>query len=374
MSRAYGNLLILLSLVVSQAGRAQRIFHDATRDTQAQAAASASKEVLSGALFEVQLKNLEQLGKQQIETVMQWQEVKMRAAINRFAAWQDVSTVIQRVDSRLAPYLDVAAESGLAASRLKEIKERAAAIPKLLRDIKGSDTHKDVIGDILSHAGDAKEAIAFAENTALKDNPATVTALNEIVATVEQVQKLYTSLKGALEAAAAVKVPLASLRPDPLQTELELLRVEEEHLKALGLIRARQALEVGAIKRTLDAARAFANRFPPTENIEATLERLQRSADRDPLEFALFALHYAAAVAAQQETSADLAALRKDLEDRRYSIQRSAVSAGTYEQTARAAAARLSNYWKAGLKPQDLADLLYHISTAASLPIIAAKQ
>ena len=159
-----------------------------------------------------------------------------------------------------------------------------------------------------------------------------------------------------------------------MQTKLELLRVEQAHLQTLGLIRARQALEVGDIKKTLDAARNFVARFPKDEPIERTLAGLKLSDDRDRLEFALFALYYAAAVAAQQETSANLAELRKSIEERRYSIQRSAVNAGTYEQTTRAVADRLALYWKAGVKPKDLAGLLYDLSTAVSLPILASKQ
>ena len=353
----------------------QRVFHDAKRDTQAQAAVTASKDVLSGSLFEAQLKNLEQLGTQQLETVVRWQEVRMRASLNRFTKWSDVASVLKRVDDRLAKSLDAPGEDAFAAARLQEIKKRAAQIPDLLKDLKDKNPErKDIVGDILSHVGDAKEAIDFAENAISANNPAKVKALNEVVATVEQVQKLYESMKGSLAGAAAVSVPIASLRPDPLQTELELLRVEEEHLKTLGLIRARQALEAGAIKEIVDDARSYVNRFPPGEEIETTLTNNKTFTGRANLEFAWFALHYAAAVAAQQETSTELGSLRKSLEERRYSIQRSAVNAGTYEQTARAAADRLALYWKSGLKPQDLADLLYHISTAASLPIVAAKQ
>jgi hypothetical protein len=368
-------LVLCFALLTSSSCFAQRVVHDAKRDAQAQAAASASKDLLNGSIFEAQLKNLEQLGTQQLETVMRWQEVKMRAALNGFTKWSDVTKVLDRVDNNLEPFLDVSSEQGLAAQRLEEIKTRAAQIPKLLQDLQAkSPNHKDIVDDILSHVGDAKQVVDFAERTLLKDNAAKVKALNEVVATLEQVQNLYASVKGILTSAAAVSVPVASLRPDPLQTELELLRVEGEHLKILGLIRARQALEVGEMKKIVDDARSYVNKFPPDEPIEITLANLKTPGGRNDLEFALYALHYAAAVAAQQETSADLASLRKSLEERRYSIQRSAVNAGTYEQTVRAVADRLALYWKSGFKPKDLAELLYHLSTAASLPILAGKQ
>ena len=367
--------LLLSAFLTSDACFAQRVFYDSKRDAQARAASEASKDVLSGSLFEAQLKNLEQLGTQQLETVMRWQEVKMRAALNGFTKWSDVLRVLDRVDQRLAPFLDTSDEQGLAAERLQEIKTRVAQIPKTLQGLQQKNSErKNIVGDILSHMGEAQQVVDFADRTFNKDNPAKVKALNEVVATLEQVQNLYASVKGILAGAAAVRAPVASLRPDPLQTELELLRVEQEHLKALGLLRARQALEVGEIKKIVDDSKGYVRKFSAGQPIETTLMNLQTSSGRGDLEFALYALHYAAAVAAQQETSADLASLRKSLEERRYSIQRSAVNAGTYEQTARAAADRLALYWQSGLKPKDLAELLYHVSAAASLPILAAKQ
>ncbi|PYT98411.1 MAG: hypothetical protein DMG38_15825 [Acidobacteria bacterium] len=274
----------------------------------------------------------------------------------------------------LARRLSFSRASRFICSFIWEIKTRVAQIPKILQDLQHKDSHTDIVGDILSHASDAQQVVDFADRAFYEDNPAKVKALNEIVATLEQVQNLYASVKNILAGAAAVSVPVASLRPNPLQTELELLRVEQEHLKTLGLLRARQALEVGQIKKIVDDARTYVSHFSADEPIETTLTRLKTAGGRDHLEFALYALHYAAAVAAQQETSADLASLRKSLEERRYSIQRSAVNATTYEQTARAAANRLTLYWQSGLKPKDLAELLYHVSTAASLPILAAKQ
>src|SRR6267378_4151922 len=210
--------LLLSAFLASDVCVAQRVFHDSRRDAQAQAAADASKDVLSGSLFEAQLKNLEQLGTQQLETVTRWQEVKMRAALNGFTKWSDVMRVLDRVDKRLAPFLDTSDELVVAAQRLQEIKTRAAEIPKILQDLQHKDSHTDIVGDILSHASDAQQVVDFADRAFSEDNPAKVKALNEIIATLEQVQNLYASVKNILARAAAVSVPVASLRPNPLQT------------------------------------------------------------------------------------------------------------------------------------------------------------
>jgi hypothetical protein len=155
------------------------------------------------------------------------------------------------------------------------------------------------------------------------------------------------------------------------------LGVEEDHLKRLGIIRARQALEVGAIKQMVDAARGYVSHVTKTEDpkvrIEVTLGKFSVPASRDQLEFALLALYSSAAVVAQNDTAARLANLRLTLEERRASIERSAVAAGVSEQRVREAARRLSAYWQSGLRPKDVAELIYHLSTAISLPIIAGK-
>ncbi len=353
---------------------AQHILYDSTRDAQAQSTISAAKAVTSASLFETQLRNLDQVSRQQLETTLKWQEVQMRASLNRFSTWADVIRVLDRVDAELKPFLDDReSEAALAASRTAEIKLRSEELRKQLSALQAANTKRSsAAGELFSHLGQADDLVEFATGV-VGANPASVTALNELVATLEQISKLYSSVQGILAAKAAVSVPVSSLRPNPLETELQLLKVEEQHWKALGLIRARQTLEVGEIKMLLDLTRTLAARFPTSDKIEETFNRLRTASDRDRLEMAIYTVHRAAAVAAQQATSVRLADLRKSIEVRRYSIQQSAVNAGVYEQTARAAADRLAVYWKAGIRPKDLAELMLHLSTAVSLPIIAAQ-
>jgi hypothetical protein len=354
---------------------AQRILYDSTRDAQAQTTVSAAKSVTSASLFETQLRNLDQVARQQLETVLKWQEVQMRASLNRFATWGDITGVLNRVDVELKPFLDDReSEAALAATRDAEIKLRSEELRKQIAAIQAAAKKRSSAADeIFAHLGKADELVEFSAGIPGTNNPASVTALNEVVATLEQISKLYSSVQGILAAKAAVSVPVSSLRPNPLETELQLLEVEEKHWKALGLIRARQTLEVGEIKLLLDLTRVFAGRYPASESIEDTFNRFRMAPDRAQLQMAIYTVHRAAAVAAQQATCASLADLRKTIELRRYSIEQSSVNAGVYEQTARAAADRLAIYWKAGIRPKDLAELMLHLSTAVSLPIIAAQ-
>ena len=353
---------------------AQRILYDGARDAQAQSTASTAKMVASAGLFETQLRNVDQLSRQQLETMLKWQEVQMRASLNGFSTWADVSRVLNRVDGELAPFLDD--DDKVALVRAAEITKRCAGLQTQIAAMKDAvHGRSPIVDELFSHLGQSDEVLKFADS-ALAANPARVKALNEIVATLEQVGKLYVSVQGIIAAKAAVSVPVYSLRPNPLETELQLLKVEEQHWKALGLIRARQALEVGEIKMLVDLARSRSAGFPAGEKLEQTFERFRTAPDpdgRDKLEIAIYAVHGAAAVAAQQAISARLADLRTTIEVRRYAIQQSAVNAGVYEQTARAASDRLAIYWKAGIRPRDVAELMLHLSTAVSLPVIAVK-
>lgn len=381
-------------LALPSPAMAQRFVHDAAREAQADVATAAAKDLAGKSLADAQLANLDEVGRLQLDTILRWQEVRLRSTVNSFARWDDVTTVLDGIDAEIADLVDSPAEAAAAPQRLREIKERAAAIQAELQSERGAakDTD-DVLGQILSHVGDAKEVVEFAEGVLKGSNAAKIQAANEVIATLEQIQKMHAAVKSIFAAHAGVSVPAASLRPDPRVTELEYLRVEEAHLKRAGLLRARRALDVGELKGLIEQTRAHLSTLrlsgkplDVTAEIEQTLRRLIAEAvvtdaggptpavRRGGLEFALYVLHRAGAVAAQHQTAGDFARLRDSLELRRYSLESAAVDARTYELTVRAAVDRLAVYWKSGLKARDVADFLFHLSSAVSLPIIASRQ
>lgn len=376
-SITFPSIVVLFGLALPAPGLAQRLLYDSGRDEQGKAALTAAGDVASDPVFAALSKNVEEAGKQQLETIMRWQEVRLRAAINTFSLWSDVSDRLDDVDKLLTPSLDTAAEQGLLAARLVELQKRAEALRAEIAEFQAATKDEsDAFHEALSHLGEAKQVVDFASQLP-GANPAKIQAINELITAVGQVQKVYDSVRGIFKAAAAVKAPIASMGPSAQQIQLSLLRVEEDHLKRLGIIRARQALEVGAIKQMVDAARLYVSHVTKTEDpkarIETTLGKFNVPASRDQLEFALLALYTSAAVVAQNDTAASLANLRLTLEERRASIERSAVGAGVSEQRVREAARRLAAYWQSGLRPKDVAELIYHLSTAISLPIIASK-
>src|SRR5437667_12615076 len=78
---------LLLGLTLPTRCLAQRVLYDSTRDQQAKAAATAAGDVASDSLFETLSKNVEEAGKQQLEVIMRWQEVRLRAGLNGLSTW-----------------------------------------------------------------------------------------------------------------------------------------------------------------------------------------------------------------------------------------------------------------------------------------------
>jgi hypothetical protein len=148
-------------------------------------------------------------------------------------------------------------------------------------------------------------------------------------------------------------------------------------------------MDVAAALRTIETTQnelkraGLADPDKPSRSIEATLRQaalaprspgVDEVDAREPLRIQVHVLHNAAAGIAQMDIAERLAELRRADELRRYSIRRSAVGAGTYDVTIRAAVDRLAAYWKRGVKPTELAQFIFYVTNTVALPWIAAKQ
>jgi len=87
----------------------------------------------------------------------------------------------------------------------------------------------------------------------------------------------------------------------------------------------------------------------------------------------LRALHEAAAARAQYGLPRQLADLRDTQEEARYSILRSATRVESSQELIQSATSRLALYYQGGIKPAQVAQLLYNLSGLVTLPIIATK-
>jgi hypothetical protein len=406
-----------LFLVWAADAEAQRIIYDAKRDATAQETAAAAKEVTSGALFAAMLRNVDAQAKLEVDTETAFIQERMRAKLNAFEWWHNPNALPNQFPKPGVPFSPTAFalcqrsvecqlatlrqqhQDALAAKPLpdEELNKRLAAIQdrrvalqaelKKLRDaskstdpfiVRAFEALEDPGGDILAYA---QKIVEFAKASPTAKGIGK--ALTSIEEGLDQVLALYKAIESIWRGQQAVSVDPASLRPPPQQIELQLLEVEQAHLKTVARITARMHLEVGVALSGVQTAgarlepvlaRVSKSLGPSPRPIEATLREAAASHDRQALLEQWLALHEAASAIAQLDAAEALAAFRLSDEARRYSIRRSAVNISTYDLTIQAAVQRLALYWKGGIKPTELAQFVFYVTNSIALPAIAIKQ
>lgn len=410
-------LTVVLCLVWAADARAQRVIYDAERDATAQETAATAKELTSGALFAAMLKNVDAQAKLEVDTVTAFVQERMRARLNAFEVWQDPKAVpVQlpkpgekfspqaaafcrrsvecqlatlRLEHREALAAPVITEAELNA-RLTAIKTRSAALQAELKALQQASKSADpfVVRAFEALEDPGGDILKYAERIAgLATNPATAQGVANALAAIEegldQILGLYKAIASIWRGQQAVSADPASLRPPPQQIELQLLAVEQAHLKSIARINARKELEVGVALSAVETAmlrvgivlkqdsKIFGQSPRP---IEGTLREAAASHNRQALREQWEALHDTASAIAQLDGANSLATLRLSDEARRYSIRRSTVNISTYDLTIQAAAQRLALYWKGGIKPTELAQFVYYVTNSIALPVIAIKE
>jgi len=405
-SRSFGVLVIIL--IVANSVLAQRIIYDQTRDKTAQDAESAAKEITSGALFDKMLHNVDLQSKQEIDTAMAFVEQQMRAKIENFAFWaypddklvqvlpgpafigqfcKSVTCELKSLKIKLDAYLgDLSplTEEQIK-NRLAELDEKKKALDQALKQLRDSSKSQDpaVVRAFSLVNDNGKDLVDYAKKVSrlLDDSGHPIkglsSALNEVGDGLDQMLSLYTAIKSIWDGYAAVSVEPASLRPPQEQIDLQLLALEQDHLKTIALIRATERAELGIVLNRVETALnriASAGVMQSTNRVENTLRQTVQAHDRERLRRLLDALYESASAVAQEDAAGRIAELRLSDEERRYSIKRSATNSSTYDQTIQAASQRLNLYWKSGIKPTELAQLILYVASTSGVSAIAVKQ
>jgi hypothetical protein len=401
-------VLVLLLFWAPVATRAQRVIYNQTNDQTAQGAATAAKDIGAGTLFQKMLHNVDLQSKQEADTTMSWVEQQMRAKIENFEVWSSpkdkvASPMPQNVGIMPGRCFSIKCELLSLEVRLNfflgETQVTPDQIQKSLADL---DQKKKQLDDALKQlqaSSKSQEPTVLRAFTLLQDNGKDVidyakeiaklaedqklpaqsvsASLAKISDGMDQILTLYGVIKGIWEGQQAISVDPASLRPSSQQIDLELLALEQDHLRTIMLILARENIEAGA---ALNRVTTALNRMEEAglsnspARVEDTLRAAVENHDRQRIRMILDALHEAAAAVASEDAAGRLAALRLSDEERRYSIGRSAVNSSVYDQTILAASQRLALYWKSGMKPSELAQLVFYITNTAGVSVIAAKQ
>jgi hypothetical protein len=369
----------MAGITIASPAHGQRLY-DKGRDEAAQEALKLADEVESGALFEKQLKNLSLLSQQDFATYFLGARRSMRASIDSFATWTEVSAVVNGADNAVTLPASVTAADAEAA--LADVKAKLAAAAKALDELKQSLVAADdpSTSRILDGLGDLKSLADYADKLAKgigdEKNRAAITAQSkQIAATLDTLTGLYGRYAERLNNIKKLDQTLDGLKV-PVQTvALQALQVDEEHWKTVGAINARREAEQGDIRDIIDDYRVRAKRLGRSEGekITVTLEEMVKSGNRDGLNDAFLALYGAAALAARGTSPAKLAELRLAQEEHRYSIRRSAIMARAYEVTVSTGVKRLVLYYKGGIKPEQIAQIVQAIATLAIPPAILAR-
>jgi hypothetical protein len=402
--------LVISTLVCSVNVRAQRIIYNQGQDKTAQDAAAAAKDVSSGALFEKMLHNVDLQAKSEIDTAMAFVEQQMRAKIQNFTYWtnsadrlvqviklpegaafidqscKSVVCELRSLELKLNAFLDNSPEMSAdqIKARLVELEKKKNALDQALKQLQSAAKSDDpaVVRAFSLLNDNGKDAVDYAKkiSTLLDNEGHPVKGLSSALSTIgdglDQVLTIYNAVKSIWDGYQAINVDPASLRLPQEQIDLQLLALEQDHLNTIAEIRAREIIEIGS---TLNRVQTALNRLnaagvlTSTARVENTLLEYAVNHDRQKLRSLLDALHDAVASVAEEDAAGRLAELRLSDEDRRYSIRRSAINSRTYDQTILAASQRLALYWKSGIKPSELAQLVFYIANTAGVSAIAVK-
>jgi hypothetical protein len=270
--------------------------------------------------------------------------------------------------------------------------------------------------DKLTDIKDAEDAI-----DSLKDSPwggRLGGLLDPAAVTVHVLSRLndaHVEFKRNIAQIASVRSELRELKADMLRIALERAAAEQEHLNRLLEIETSRIKDLddaaSSLYRYRNAVLCAGRRHPGLElmEIDTSLRQLGDAASKapvagfellhrealdldaldkagdDPLarcsdyplkwtvQQASRALYDAAAVEARAETPGYVSALRRAQEEQRYSIVRSALEARSYETLVRTGVHRLALLHAGGIRPEQLAQLVFQAGQLVGIGVIAVK-
>ena len=306
--------------------------------------------------------------------------------------------------------------------RVKAVRDAKADRQKEIDDLKNNPgTAEPQLLAILGQLGnltEAEQAIKQFQNSAAGGKVPSLTApAAETVAILARLGEAYQDFKVRQSQIEAVQKELRELKAEMLKIAVLKLAAEEEHLKRLIGIEERRAREIEDavasfeeyravvlcerqrdsafdLKRIDESLRelgllAAADKATPADEYiysrrlfrtlgdeEETLKLCKEGPGpaRLRLGAAARALFQAAAVQTRGATPEYLAELRRAQEEQRYSIVQSSLEARAYETLVETGIRRLALLHSGGIKPQEIAQLVYQAGQLTGISVIAVKQ
>ena len=308
------------------------------------------------------------------------------------------------------------------ATLLTQLKEEEHKRRKEIDDLKNApETNEPRLLALLGQAGNLTEVEQGLNQFAALLPSGTLTSLaapaKETVAVLKRLGTAYQDYKTRRDEITKVKDQLGELKSEMLKITVLKLVAEEEHLGRLVAIEARRACELEDAAESFEEYRDIVICERDRDEgfdlrwIDDSLRELGQSASLDlsnsapeylyaakkgslggsgeekrrafckdavpprvRLQSLSRALFQAAAVETRGATPEYLAELRRAQEEQRYSIVQSSLEARAYETLVNTGVQRLALLHAGGIKPAQVAQLVFDAGQLAGVSLIAAKQ
>jgi regulator of replication initiation timing len=394
----------MVAAILCPGVRAQRL-HDQKRQDQAEQALKQAEEIASASLFETQLKNLRTLEEHEVAMVMRNARRNTRQVINSFDTWASVFIHMDIIKAQLAAADARARQNQMTSERaqadLKREIERARAELAALRK-NSADVEDESLSLQFASLSDLEPAASLLSELLAKTvgeaaGPQ-IEALGKAKDVFAELADLYKKVNERVKQIQGLKDQLGEFNEGLQEIAIKSLEVEAEHLKLLAAIEARRGLELADarllieqfdtkrgqlltvyyrscfgrpktadvsgehIVDTFELARNMTPCSVTNPNSRLTSSLIPRDAVKDLMQF----LMTAAAIQSKVPRSNALAELRTAEEHHRYSLRRRALQASVYELTMTAGALRLALFYKGGIKPAQLAQLIHNAANIAT--------
>ena len=407
-------LLLTLTLWVFAADAHGQRWYNEERDQNARAAAKLAEEITSKSSFEAQLRNLDKFAERDIEVYFKGAERQMELDINTLRTWKSV----QKIVNRAAENLD--SSTFIPAPKVKEIvadlsKECPLRTTPLGISVCKARAELEQLKAAHAKVGQANEALEEELRTRLEQIDTIESLVNQTKAFLsfdEQksatIKELSAAFAGLAQSFATFNVRMQQINNRPKddlklllqRVAVETLQLEVDHWKTVNEINIRRSAEemdlnyvLGDVKirlSQLEKCFGLTSQQLAEQEIRATftaalnlntceIDNTQTAGQHismtgeQMVTYVFETLHGVAALAARSNTPVKLAELRQAHELHRFSIRKSLVVARGYELLIRTGTDRLSRYYAGGLKPQQIAQLVYSAATLAIPGVIAGN-
>jgi hypothetical protein len=374
---------ILAILFLAGCLNGQRILYNKGLDDKGKATDTAAKKLSSSVTTDQELQNLAVLEKAQIDRIMNGASITMRRYVEGLSTWGSAQTLIDSIQQNI-DLVDLASlDSKTIPQQQAAVDAQVKVLNASLAKLKAASKQKPPsLDSAIGLLGQVKDLTDFAgEAGKIKETKDASATIQKVIDGLTEVNALVSSVETIWSTARAMSVDPRTLAPSAEETELAVLAAETQYLKEITLLRAAQQMSYAEVRGILDQLkqRIAAANLDPAHQIRADLatvtSQMNPSADYDTLRRQMLTrvqiLYLAASAAAQNTIAADIEGVRETLAWRRYQIRSTAVYNGTYEVAIQAASTRLANYYGAGLKPTQIAQLLHDLAALVSLPKIA---